>query len=233
MRVVFLEDVPGVALGGDVKEVKNGFARNYLIPQGMAVPAKREALKRVERLKQDAEVNRLKTLTDMKALGEQLDGTQVNVEMRAGVSGRLYGSVTSAIVADELAKLAGREMDRRAIDIHESIREIGAYDLPLRLHPEVNAHIRLLVHPAGTDPVEFMSTLEAEAAEAATKVDESASGSEEPAGDAAAEDDPAGDAAAEDDPAGDAAAEDEPEGDVDTEDEPAGDAAAEEPAKDD
>ena len=190
MRVVFLEDVPGVALGGDVKEVKNGFARNYLIPQGMAVPAKREALKRVERLKQDAEVNRLKTLTDMKALGEQLDGTQVNVEMRAGVSGRLYGSVTSAIVADELAKMAGREMDRRAIDIHESIREVGAYDLRLRLHPEVNAHIKLLVHPAGTDPVEFMSTLEAEAA-----------------GGAAAEDEPAGDAAAEDKPAGDAAAE--------------------------
>ncbi len=102
MKVVFLEDVSGVALGGEVKDVKGGFARNYLIPQKLAVPATPDAMQRVERLGKQAEEQRIKTLQDMRALGELLEGSMVNVPMRAGTSGRLYGSVTNAIVAEEL-----------------------------------------------------------------------------------------------------------------------------------
>ena len=86
MRVVFLEDVQGVAQGGDVKEVKNGFARNYLIPQSLATPATREALQRTAHLGHEAETKRLKTLADMRELSQELNGAQVNVEMRAGAS---------------------------------------------------------------------------------------------------------------------------------------------------
>ena len=163
MKVVFLDDVAGVAQGGDVKEVKNGFARNYLIPKGMAVPASREALQRIERLKRQAEAKRLTTLSDMKALGEELKGHQVNVEMRAGASGRLYGSVTNVIVAAELSRITEREIDRRTVEIDEPFRQVGTYDVRVQLHPGVDADIKLLVYPAGSDPVEFMSSLQAEA----------------------------------------------------------------------
>ena len=161
MRVVFLEDVTGVAQGGDVKEVKAGFARNYLIPKRLATPITKDALQRVERLKKEAEATRTKTLADMKSLGEALGGAQVNIEMRAGASGRLYGSVTNAIVAEGLAKIAEREIDRRTISIPESIREVGLFDLRITLHAEVEADIKLLVYPAGTDPVEFLESFEA------------------------------------------------------------------------
>ena len=97
MRVVFLEDVAGVAQGGDIKEVKNGFARNYLIPKSLAVPATHNALQGVERLAREADVVRVKHLEDMKALAAELDGFQVNIDMRAGSGGRLYGSVTNVM----------------------------------------------------------------------------------------------------------------------------------------
>ena len=172
MRVVFLEDVPGVARGGDVREVKNGFARNYLIPKKLATPASHNALQQLERLKRQAEQTRIRTLRDMKALGEQLEGQQVNVEMRAGSSGRLYGSVTNAIVAERLSELTDREIDRRVVEMAEPIREIGMHEISVRVHPEVEAQIRVLVHPTGTDPEEFgqeseeEGVVEAEASEA-------------------------------------------------------------------
>ncbi|MCL0029141.1 50S ribosomal protein L9 [Dehalococcoidia bacterium] len=167
MRVVFLEDVPGVAQGGDVKEVKNGFARNYLIPKSLAVPATHNALQRVEKLSRSAGVGRIKLLEDMKQLAETIEGTQVNVEMRAGSSGRLYGSVTNTTIAETLSELTTSEIDRRTIKIAEPIRELGVYDLNIRLHPDVNTTIKVVVHPTGTNPMEII-----EAAAASEAADE-------------------------------------------------------------
>ncbi len=166
MRVVFLEDVSGVALGGEVKEVKGGFARNYLIPQKLAIPATPDALQRVERLGKQAEEHRIKTLQDMKELGALLEGSTVDVPMRAGASGRLYGSVTNAIVAEGLSKMTGREIDRRTIELPDSVREVGIFDARLRLHAEVTATVSVLVHPVGSDPDEVRAALEAGDAEA-------------------------------------------------------------------
>ena len=152
MRVVFLEDVAGVAQGGDVKEVKNGFARNYLIPQNLAVPATHNALQRIKRLAREAEQVRLKRLNDMKELAAALNEARVKVEMRAGTSGRLYGSVTSAIIADELSKMVDGEIDRRTVLLDEPIRDLGLYDVRLRLHSEVDAEVQVLVYAMGSDP---------------------------------------------------------------------------------
>ena len=152
MRVVFLEDVAGVAQGGDVKEVKNGFARNYLIPQNLAVPATHNALQRIKRLAREAEQVRLKRLNDMRELAGALDEVRVKVEMRAGASGRLYGSVTSAIIADELSNMVDGEIDRRTVLLAEPIRELGLFDVKLRLHPEVEAEVQVQVYAMGTDP---------------------------------------------------------------------------------
>lgn len=155
MRVVFLEDVAGVAQGGEVKEVKNGFARNYLIPKSLAVPATHDALQRVERLAKQAEVDRLRRIEDTKALAAELDGVRVDIEMRAGAGGRLFGSVTSQIVAAELSRITGREIDRRTVEIAEPIRELGTFDVTVRLMSEIEAGIKVLVYAAGTDPSEM------------------------------------------------------------------------------
>ena len=159
MKVLFLEDVDGVAQGGEVKNVKVGFARNYLIPQQLAILATRDALQRVERLKKEADVARLKRVNDMKTLAGRLEGIQVNVEMRTGSNGRLYGSVTNAIVAEKLSEITERKIDRRTIEMPDSIRQVGNYKLRIRLYQQVEATITLLVHPSGTDPVKFLDTL--------------------------------------------------------------------------
>ncbi len=159
MRVVFLEDVPGVAQGGDIKEVKNGFARNYLIPQNLAAPATHNAVQRVRKLQNQARITRVKRLEDMRELAAEFNGAQVSVEMRAGSSGRLYGSVTNAIIAERLAELTEKHIDRRAVELDEPIRELGSYDLTIKLHPEVEAGVSVLVYPTGMTPEEFAESL--------------------------------------------------------------------------
>lgn len=178
MRVVFLEDVAGVAQGGDVKEVKNGFARNYLIPKNYAVPATHNALQRVKQYAEQAEKTRLKLLQDMRELSETLNGKRVSVEMRAGASGQLYGSVTNAIIADKLGEMSDREIDRRSIEIAAPIRQLGSFDVTVRLHPEVQAHIDVLVHPTGMDPDEWLKSLEPDAGDDESTAEESASEAE-------------------------------------------------------
>ena len=118
MKVVFLEDVYGVAKGGDVKEVKNGFARNYLIPQNLAVPASHDALLRVTSLAEKADSERVKVMSDMQELADSIDGSEISIEMRSGSNGRLYGSVNTALIAAELSKTSEREIDRKFISIN-------------------------------------------------------------------------------------------------------------------
>ena len=165
MKLVFLDDVPGVAHGGDVKNVKNGFARNYLIPKNLAIPATRDALERIERLKDQATTKRLKTLTDMKELADQMSGTRVDIGMRAGASGRLYGSVTNTVVAEKLESLTSQQIDRRVIQIPASIRETGLYQVSIRVHPEVITDVSLLVYPIDMTPDEYLAELESKESE--------------------------------------------------------------------
>lgn len=165
MRVVFLQDVAGVAQGGDVKEVKNGFARNYLIPKRLAEPATHNALQRVSQYAEQAERARIKLLEDMRELSATLNGARIDVEMRAGASGQLYGSVTNAIIAEKLGDITDREIDRRSIEIENPIRQLGNFDVTVRLHPEVQAQIDVLVHPTGIDPDKWLESLAQEEAE--------------------------------------------------------------------
>ena len=179
MRVVFLQDVAGVAQGGDVKEVKNGFARNYLIPKNFAVPATHNELQRVKQYAENAERTRLRLLQDMRELSETLDGTRIDVEMRAGATGQLYGSVTNAIIADRLSEMAEREIDRRGIEIGEPIRQLGTFNVNVRLHPEVQAQIDVLVYPTGTTAEAWLQSLEEEEAAAETEGESDESPNEE------------------------------------------------------
>lgn len=153
MKVVFLEDVDGVAQGGEIKEVKNGFARNYLIPKNLAAPATHNNTQRIDKLSKNADVNRIRQLDDMKELAEALDGTQLNIEMRAGANNRLYGSVTGTMVADAVAEETGHSIERRLVQLDNPIREVGKYLVPIRLHAEVSATISVVVYATGTDPL--------------------------------------------------------------------------------
>ncbi len=166
MKVVFLEDVEGVAQGGEVKDVKRGFARNYLIPQRLAMPATRDSLQRIDRLKKQAEERRLRTIRDMRELAEELRGKRVDVPMRAGAGGRLYGSVTNAIVADSLSELLDREIERRNVQIPDSIREVGTFEVRVHLYSDIDAQVEVLVHPMEIEPDEFLQFLEERKAQA-------------------------------------------------------------------
>ena len=153
MKVVFLEDVEGVALGGEVKEVKSGFAKNYLIPSKLAAPATHNNLQRIEKLSSQSDVTRIKQLEDMKDLAEAIEGTEINMEMRAGANNRLYGSVTGTMVADAVMESTGRLVERRMVQLDDPIREVGVYDVPIRLHPEAIATVKISVYATGTDPL--------------------------------------------------------------------------------
>ena len=156
MRVVFIEDVEGVALGGEVKEVKNGFARNYLIPKKLAAPATHNNLQRIHKFSKNAAVSRAQKFDDMKELAETLEGTEITIEMRAGSNNRLYGSVTGTMVADALAEETGVTIERRLVQLDDPIREVGIYEIPIRLYTDVNASIKLTVYATGTDPFEMV-----------------------------------------------------------------------------
>ena len=138
----------------EVKEVKNGFARNYLIPQNLAAPATHNNLQRIKKLSRQASITRVQRLEDMQELATALEGTQVNIEMRAGVNNRLYGSVTGTMVADAVAEETGREIERRLVQLDDPIREVGEYDVPIRLHSDVSTSIKVVVYATGTDPLD-------------------------------------------------------------------------------
>jgi large subunit ribosomal protein L9 len=157
MRVVFIEDVEGVALGGEIKEVKNGFARNYLIPKNLAAPATHNNLQRIHKLTKNAATSRTYRLDEMKNLAGTLDGTEIGIEMRAGSNNRLYGSVTGTMVADALAEETGIKIERRLVQLDDPIRDVGTYEVLLRLYSDVNALIKVTVYATGTDPFEMVA----------------------------------------------------------------------------
>ncbi|MCH8910728.1 MAG: 50S ribosomal protein L9 [Chloroflexi bacterium] len=139
MKVLFLQDVRPTARAGDVKEVKSGFARNYLIPQGFAVQATEHELRRAAGLRQQADDRRLQEARAWQEVADALQDEKVRIEVRTGPTGRLYGSVTNTMIAAELARMTGREIDRKGIQIPAPIRAVGDYKIPARLVEGVSA----------------------------------------------------------------------------------------------
>ena len=147
MKVVFLEDVPGTAQVGEVKVVKNGFARNFLLPRRLAAPATPPALQQAQARAKAEEKRQAVLDSDAQRLLERFVDVPLTVKARVGEQGRLYGSVTAADIAEQLEKLLGGEFDRRKIELAEPIREIGSYRVPVRLTRNVQGVIDLTVEP--------------------------------------------------------------------------------------
>jgi large subunit ribosomal protein L9 len=145
MKVIFTEDVPNVAKSGQMKEVTDGYARNYLIPRKLAVFAnsgtiKAMATKMEARVKADAQAE-----IEMKELGESLNGREIFIEAKSGGKERLYGSVTNADIAAELEKATGLEVDKRKIKLLETIHQLGTYDVEIRLSKDIAPKIKVTV----------------------------------------------------------------------------------------
>ena len=147
MRVVFLEDVPNVARTGEVKDVKPGHARNHLLPKKLAVAATPQALQRLEAIRKVGLERRVKELDGAQALQARLEEEGLTMIVRAGSTGRLYGAVTSAMVAEELSSVARTDINRRDVLLEDTIHDLGNFEVKVRLHPEVTATIALSVEP--------------------------------------------------------------------------------------
>jgi large subunit ribosomal protein L9 len=145
MQVLLLKDVEGLGQVGEIKKVADGYARNYLMPRDFAVLATPGAVKQVKRHRQ-AEVSRqAKALSEAQALAEILDGEIVTFHARAGEGDRLYGSITNANIAEALEKKVDREVDRRKIDLEEPLKELGTHAVTVRLAPEAEAKVTVVI----------------------------------------------------------------------------------------
>jgi len=145
MKVVFLEDVPNVAKAGDIKEVADGYSRNYLIPRKLAVPATSSELKKVEVLRAAGARREAKSEKEAEAFANVLKDITVVIRMRAGTKDKLYGSVTSADIAREIKKLTKQDVDKRKIELPEPIRELGIYEVSVKLSKDVTATVNVVV----------------------------------------------------------------------------------------
>ena len=143
MEVVFTQDVLNQARAGEIKTVADGFARNYLIPQGLAQVATPEVLKRLHKIKAVGDETRIQETKSMEELASALDDTTVTITARVTPTGRYYGAITSTRIASEIASAVGREIDRRLLDSAETIREPGEYDMVLRFSSEIQATIHV------------------------------------------------------------------------------------------
>lgn len=145
MKVMFVETVEGSGSMGDVKDVKPGYARNYLLPKGLAVPATPHAVARAEELRKQ-ELERQQVLDEhYRELVSKLTEKPIIIGVRVGEQGRLYGSVNNADIAKNAGEILGEDLDRRRILLGEAIRQVGVYTVQLRLSPKVQPHITVVV----------------------------------------------------------------------------------------
>ena len=144
MEVVFTQDVPNKAHAGEVRRVADGYARNYLIPRGLAEVATPEVLKRLHKIKATGDETRIRETQIMEDLAAALTDVSVSVSGRVTPTGRYYGAVSSAQIASQLSAAVGRDIDRRLVDAGEPIREPGEYEVTLRLTNDIHATIRII-----------------------------------------------------------------------------------------
>jgi large subunit ribosomal protein L9 len=177
MRVVLRQDVPKLGEAGSIQDVKPGYGRNYLIPQGMAVLATPGEVKTAEH---NAAVKARKIVRQeelLQALADKISGKRLEFTVRAGEGGRLYGSITSAEIADELAKVVGEEIDRRKVVLEEPIRTLGEHTVTVHLV----GRLRPAITVVAVGDAEYQAAVAAAQAEtkAEVQVEETADESEE------------------------------------------------------
>ena len=139
MKVILTNEVTGLGAPGDVVEVAGGYGRNYLVPRGLAMPWTRGAEKQIDLIKRARAARDIRGLDDAKEAVKRLSALTVQLNVRAGAQGRLFGSVSASDIAEAVRKAGGPELDRRRIEIGTPIRTVGTHQVTVRLHSEVTA----------------------------------------------------------------------------------------------
>jgi len=148
MKVILSKDVPGTGKAGEVKDVADGYARNYLIPRKLAIAATTGALQNVEAKKASEQKKAAAEEAAARALAARLTTAPVVLTAKVGDQGRLYGSITSGDIAEQLSAFLGQPVDKRKIELDEPIRQLGQFDVTIRLHRAVSASVKVDVQPA-------------------------------------------------------------------------------------
>jgi large subunit ribosomal protein L9 len=147
MKVILQREVDKLGAPGDVVIVADGFARNYLIPRGLAAPAAKGAVRHADRLRRTHEERVRRDAEEARAIAERLSASPIRLPARAGEEGRLFGSITVSDVADAVEQLLGAPIDRKRLHLAEPIRSVGTHEAVLHLHPEVTATVTIEVVP--------------------------------------------------------------------------------------
>ncbi|MGC4769771.1 50S ribosomal protein L9 [Micromonospora sp. DT44] len=145
MKIILTQEVSGLGAPGDIVEVKDGYGRNYLLPQGFAIAWTKGAEKQVTVIKRARSAREIRDLDHANEVKGQLEGLKVNLKARAGDGGRLFGSVTSAEIVDAVKGAGGPVLDRRRLEVPGHIKSTGTYPVKIKLHPEVTASFNLNV----------------------------------------------------------------------------------------
>jgi large subunit ribosomal protein L9 len=137
MKVVLRSDVPHLGKRGDIRDVADGYARNFLFPKGHAIPANSGIAQQAETMRRAREIKDAHDRQAAEAIARSLVQHVIRLPMRAGPEGRLFGSVTTANISDAIADQAGVEIDRHRLQLDEPIKTLGTHEVPVRLHTEV------------------------------------------------------------------------------------------------
>jgi len=145
MKVIFIQDVPNVARAGEIKEVADGYGRNFLIPQNLAMLATPSATSKIEAQQRITERSQAQTEAELIELAQQLEGKEITLKAKAGAKDRLFGSITNADIASELQNTAGLTVDKKKIELAEPIRQLGSYEVAIKLTKDLAPTIKVIV----------------------------------------------------------------------------------------
>jgi len=148
MQVILLEDVPSLGKMGDLVKVAEGYGRNYLIPQKKAMVATEKNVKALEHQKRQVQFRMIKTKRDAEAAAQRIEGLSCTLKKNIGESGKLFGSVTTMDI-EAFLKEHGITVDRKKIHMDEPIKSLGMFSVPIKLHPDVTAHLKVWVEQEG------------------------------------------------------------------------------------
>jgi large subunit ribosomal protein L9 len=145
MRVILTHEVTNLGTAGDVVDVKDGYARNFLFPRGLATQWTKGGQKQVDAIARGREVRAVRSLEDAQSIKGNLEAAPVTVTANAGQTGRLFGAISSKEIAQAVKDAGGPDIDRRKIEIPAPIKNVGSHEAYVRLHPEVQARLTLEV----------------------------------------------------------------------------------------
>ncbi|MFH8367974.1 50S ribosomal protein L9 [Streptomyces sp. NPDC018031] len=145
MKIILTHEVSGLGAAGDVVDVKDGYARNYLVPRGFAIRWTKGGEKDVEQIRRARKIREIATIEQANEIKGQLEGVKVSLSTRAGEAGRLFGSITQADIASAIKAAGGPDVDKRRIEVSAPIKTLGSHQVSVRLHPEVAAKLGIEV----------------------------------------------------------------------------------------